>query len=376
MTTLNLAPLEKLIAESEAHDTHKADLTLQPREGIKAISDERGLGFNFSEKNLTMYAKPSENFTQQLHKKLAPAVFGKGTNKTLPSDLYLAFHPELRAYNYNDHLAHHGNGNWKVRLYDDNARAVLDGKYPGGADTQGRYDNTQYLTALYDILSAQAESLHSLKVVRSTVTPNDFTLRVVMRDGFDSDEERAAKGKGNYGIGVAISNSETGRAKLSVHQLIWRTSCTNSVALGENSYEQIHRGNMPAIKTLFLSAITQALEFSGDALNRVFEAEAQHIPSFADTLKGLAIQYGWSEETAQKVAIGTEGQETRMGIVNGVSCAAHQLHTDPLDQLYLEKQAGALLTAPDSLFAVAAHNAQRAKESIKPMAMLPYTETL
>jgi len=58
--------------------------------------------------------------------------------------------------------------------------------------------------------------------------------------------------------------------------------------------------------------------------------------------------------------MGSEGQETRMGLVNGISFAAHHLGSAD-DANRMEALAGAILVNPDSLFGHIIHQEEHAE---------------
>ena len=66
-------------------------------------------------------------------------------------------------------------------------------------------------------------------------------------------------------------------------------------------------------------------------------------------MESLCKVHGYSEETQQEVFMGTEGQRTRMGVVNGLSYAAKSIES-PDERALMEAHAGRVLVHPDSLF--------------------------
>ena len=90
----------------------------------------------------------TDHATTQLYDKLGPAHYGKGSNKSLPSEYLAKFPPAMRADILNWTLER-SPSTWKVRLYEDTCRAVLDGDYP-------RVWNTEVLRQL-DAGAARAQ---------------------------------------------------------------------------------------------------------------------------------------------------------------------------------------------------------------------------
>ena len=101
------------------------------------------------------------------------------------------------------------------------------------------------------------------------------------------------------------------------------------------------------------------------ACNSSTAAEEEQIPDFEAVLSGLARQHGWAQPVHSAVLIGTEGNTTRAGIVNGITYAAHRAVEHPNDQVDMEILGGAILTAPDSLFTQAARAHRREMAGIE-----------
>jgi hypothetical protein len=124
-----------------------------------------------------------------------------------------------------------------------------------------------------------------------------------------------------------------------------------------------HKGDVENIKYVVRVAINQAFGGSAEMLSKVFKAEQEQLPDFAAVLGGLAIKYGWDDETQGQVRVGTEGADTRMAVVNGVTFAA-QLRDDPGERVAMEIEGGNLLMAPGSLFEEAAKRYYKAEAEV------------
>jgi hypothetical protein len=282
--------------------------------------------------------KPTDWAWGQLFSKLGPTVYGRGSQKTLPSDYLLAIPRDLLATNLNRHLLN-ANKQWMVRAYDNHVRAVLDSKYP-------TIQNTELLQIIDAMLDDNAAGFPDLKVVRPDVTPDDLNIKTVWKD---------ISGR-NYGIGVYVGNGEIGNRKLRCLPMIQRHSCTNSIIFdGENGLEMVHRGSSATMRVQLKAAFVNIFHTSFELAEAMIRAEEERIPEFADVIKGLSIQYGWSDDVTASVLIGTENQQTRAGIVNGISWAAHEAVQDANDQTDLEVLAGRILVAPNSLFGRMVH---------------------
>jgi hypothetical protein len=146
---------------------------------------------------------------------------------------------------------------------------------------------------------------------------------------------------------------------------IQRTSCENSTVFDDDdALSSQHRGSFDYLRYRMTHALKHAFKLGFEWLERMMKAEEEQIDNFNDVLTGLAKQYGWSDETLVAVSAGTEGKQTRAGIVHGVTYAAHTITEDADEQAKIEKLGGAILAAPESLFARAA-NLTRVRELIR-----------
>lgn len=326
------SPIQDLLDQSIEQDTHKADYRGTAKE------------FKFDEASKlitptphTPGLAPTPWAWSQTFKRLGPVVFGR--DKTLPADYLLALRPEQRAELLNDHIQH-TDQKWLVRSYDDTARAVLSDRYVTS------FDNTALLDILNQI-SAGTEQEH--KITRTTsVTPDSLNVRIIWKDvQVQSDNPRNK----DWGIGVYIRNGEIGNRKGGVYPLIQRHSCQNSIIVdaSQTGYEFWHLGNPTSKLTLVKAAITDVLPFAAKLLDDMIKADAKQIPDFADTIAGLCKQYNWTDATKAEIAIGSEGRDTKAGLVNGITFAAHRVE-DPNAKAELEAAGGAILLAADSVF--------------------------
>ena len=92
----------------------------------------------------------------------------------------------------------------------------------------------------------------------------------------------------------------------------------------------------------FKAAIANALPMAATMVDSLIEADNEEIDISA-VLRSLAKQHGWGEPVQDAILMGTEGRQTRAGLVNGVSYAAHTAVDEPTDQYELEVLAGGLL---------------------------------
>ena len=335
--------VQELLDKSQEQDEHKTDYLAHPH-GMKfdqncIMQVEPGGLFM----NGTVALSPNEWAYRQIFSKLGTTVFGKGVNKTLPADYMMALRSDLRAYVLNDHLKNYPNGDWFVRAYDNTCRAILSDRYAAIGNTE-----------LLNILSAVTNEAKTPSYLTnsSNVNADSLNVRIIWKDVNRGDNN---KGNGSWGIGVAITNGETGQRRLRGMPLLQRHSCQNSIILDQsvNGFEFTHRGSVATKMIVVKSAMQEILPFAAELLETMIAAEAQQIPDFTDVLNGLATQYGWDEKTSANVAIGTEGQTTRAGIVNGVTHAAKSIE-NPDERMDMEILGGRILMAPDSVFSQAA----------------------
>ena len=315
----------------------------------------------FARERLRFLSKPpvgcvaamTDHATAQLYDKLGPAHYGKGSAKSLPSDYLSKFPAERRADILNWTLAR-SPARWKVRLYEDTCRAVLDGDYP-------RVWNSEVLRQLERVLRDRS-GLDGLQLDRPFVSPDECFLRLWW-DG---------AGTGNYRIGALFGNSEIGTRKFTGVPMIRRTSCANSIVVGDVSaltgqkagFQLVHyRGaSAEAMMTQFYAQLPALLNASAALINKMIEAEDVLIPDFRQVLDGLMIEHGWKKDFLEVVDAGTEGQRTLAGLVNGITYAAH-VHADTSNPaaLELETLAGNYLLAAPVVFRHLAEQGGRGK---------------
>ena len=342
-TTTTTQPIDQLIETSKAYDTQKADYAANPTalhwEDNGAVTIKAATLFGNTATSLT----PTDWAWRQAYAKLGKTVYGKGQNKTLPADYLDAIRPDLRAHLLNDHCKNWTGGDWMIRAYQDNARAVLTDRYAAIGNTE--------LLELIGKISSQT-SAHSYLTSSSTVTPDSLNFREIWKD---IQRPNTGNGNGGWGIGVAISNGEIGNRKLRGYPLIQRHSCQNSIIIDNEvtGFEFTHIGSASTKMTIIKSSMIEILPFAARMIETMIEADAQAIPDFADVLDGLAEQYGWDDQTKINVAVGTEGRDTRAGIVNGITHAA-KFAPDADARFDMELLGGQILCSPDSLFARAA----------------------
>jgi hypothetical protein len=322
------------VEKSAEYDTHKADYTdlaakMSFDHEARLIVPPQLFG-SVPPLSLTTWA------WYQVYSKMVPMVYGKGSNKsTLPTDYLPALRPDLRAYVLNDHIKNGANGTgWMVRAYDETCRAVV-------SDGFATIGNTELLDTFAGVVKEQHTP--DFQLIRPAVTPDEMYLKSVWKD--------VQAGGKNYGLGVFMSNSEIGGRKIRIKPVVQKHSCTNSIIVDhEKGIELTHRGSRITKMILIKAAIAEIFGLAAEALDRLVKAESEVIPNFSDVLLGLTAHYGWDDKTSATVSIGTEGNQTRAGIINGVTYAAHAVEREAAEQAEMEMLGGKMLTLPADFF--------------------------
>jgi hypothetical protein len=366
-----LKELDKLVAASEKFDKKKVDLEGAP----SALSVSKAGKFTFSSET-NFFGKSAvervagmtieQNALSQLLGRVSVPYFGKGTNTgmdRLDWETMLNKYPQYFAAIMNDLLPQIESKGLLIRTEAKNIRAILTDRY-------GIVDNTQVLNAVREILVATGDQMPDLTVVNSSVNRDRLDMRIVFKNPKITNPEIAPQGEtrrgdiGNrpYGFGVYVGNEETGRGGMSVKALAQRHGCTNSIIIESKENIQLrHLGETQVLIGRLQQSFADILPIGADILNRIYAVTNKALPNLTDVLSGLSKQYGWDDDAQNQILIGTEGQETVMGLVNGVSFAASKIE-DSAKRVEMETQAGSILVAPDTLFARASQlsvNARR-----------------
>ena len=353
--------ISDLLYRSEVMDMGKSDSVVAPAQ-LRWFG--KYVSFQFGPESVWADVAGSVPLPLNLHAfrqvcaKLGAAVWtGKGrasqqaAQRSLPVDFLLALPDEITEKNMNwateTYASSFPKRKWLVREYESepqegvstrNIRAVVDGLYPAISNTELLYKASEMI----------AGGEH--KLVRPHLTPDEMNVRIALRDVGE-----------NYAVGVYIGNSEIGTSKIRILPFIQRHSCTNSIVSVDGGMELVHRGDIHALRVQAMAAMAQSLHATGEMLEKMVEAEKELVPNFQAVLRGLSLQYNWTEEMSSAVTLGTEGQATRAGVVNGVTYAAHKILTGTA-QADMEILGGAILVAPNSLFARAARISERTNE--------------
>lgn len=226
-----------------------------------------------------------------------------------------------------------------VRTHDGNARAILSDRYAS-------IDNTHLLDVCAQFVQDADYELRRCILTRDTLRVTILVKTVASPYNHGQ----------TYGLGFELGNDETGRGAAFVRPRVWRTSCDNSMtALRDEEGNTLgvhlrHIGNAELKVGLLGAAITEVLPQSEEVLAAFLDGVNTKVPDITATIAKLGKRYGWSEDLAYTVAVGTEGHASLSGLVNGITYAAHQ-HPGISWELAeeLELQAGNLLFNPETL---------------------------
>lgn len=230
---------------------------------------------------------------------------------------------------------------WLIRAHGNAARAVLSDKY-------SPISNTKMLEVTQEVLGDTPYTL---------ITPH-----------LDADtlhlKVRLASDDGNYGIGVYVGNGEIGNRAVRVLPFIQRNACVNSIIYPEGGFIQRHiHVSIAFIWGAVKEKLGQAFGVATEMVEKMVKAEMEQIPDLRDVIRGIVKQKGLSQEVQDNIFIGTEGEKTRAGLVNGISYAASHGDLGIEAQINLETMAGAVLAEEGSLFAMAAREFAYAEEA-------------
>ena len=243
---------------------------------------------------------------------------------------YLARCPaNLRAGNLNHWQQQLPDGDWLIRMGESKARAVLSQHYTV-------VDNSTILSLLDDLLERV-----QVKLIRPYLDRDSLHLRIATNDSAG----------GHYQIGCYISNDEVGNGAIIVAPFIQRNICTNSIIYIEGGVRRPHyRLDTAFVRALLKHEVGRALQLSAEMLEAVIIAETERLPDIAGIITELAERKGLTKATQDHILIGTEAETTRMGLVNGLSYAAHATPELPIGaRVMLEILAGRVLQGGESI---------------------------
>jgi hypothetical protein len=311
----NEITLQDLLEQSQSYDELKNEYVAKVAD--LAFDEQARMLVPADLFNLPVALPMTDWALRQVCDKLGPPPYGY--MRDCPQD--------LRSENLN-YWRERGNGkSWFIREYKGHARGVLTPEY-------AKINNTEVLEMIAELM---VNTPHWL--IRPWVDPDALHLKIAM----------AATEDGNYAIGAYVSNGEIGNLMVRVLPFIQRHSCENSILYVEGGFTQRHYRVTPAfIFGALKEKIGQALGLASDMLNQVVRAEAEKIPDIAKMVEAVCKQHGLSQPVHDAILMGTERAKTRMGLVNGLSFAAHQF--DDIEMaIRLESMAGAVLAGNNPL---------------------------
>lgn len=198
-----------------------------------------------------------------------------------------------------------------------------------------------------DVLGILQEFLHNAKnggrysLVRPYVGRDELTIRVMIQtvrpQGSDSP----------YGVGCVIRTGEIGNVSPSIMPFIQRGVCTNSTVWQEGGIKLKQTGDRRNKLMLLIGAMGEAIQACPELLNRMIAAQYEQLPSLDSIIDGMAEKFEWSQEMTIAVARGTENQQTRAGLVNGLTYAAHAMELPAQKAVELEMLGGQMLFATE-----------------------------
>jgi hypothetical protein len=225
---------------------------------------------------------------------------------------------------------------WFIRLYGDKCRAILSQEYcPVG--------NEQMLEWLQEYTAGYG------KLIQSWLDPDTLHIKVI----FANQSYGSRKG-GTYGFGVYVGNGEIGNRRVRVLPLIQRSACANSIIIAEGGYTQVHRFRTPLmVEAHIREALMDSLRVATERIDDLWKAAMDELPDFTTVVANLCKAKGLSPEVKDKVLLGSEGAQTRLGVINGLTWAAHE-QPDVELRIDMETLAGGILVNRDTLFGRAA----------------------
>ena len=329
--------LDQLIEQSRAMDelkTNYGPAVPLGHYGFEGDGDRLSLVVNAELwQDPTTFLGLTDHAARQVCGRLGAAAFPE-RNKPLPREYLFGACPGYMAAGHLNYWIEelgeqYPTRKWFVRAYEDTCRAVLTDRY-------ATVDVTETLEWVKKALDSKGGG--PVTFFNPVVTPDVLHLKVVFQD-IDT-----GNGNGHYGVGGYITTGEIGNRRLGVYPLIQRHSCTNSIVVqkSEFAWEHIHAGRRVLLQRLFVDSIYQVLEGSLESLERLLDAQEREIPSFAEHVEELAKERGWTTVVKNSVLVGTEGQSTLFGLINGVSAAARDME-DAEERVAMELFAGDLL---------------------------------
>lgn len=278
----------------------------------------------------------------QLGERLSKSFWGNG-GRTMPRDFYRQLYGSFPGHftNLTNDLLDKAEGKLLVRGYRNNARAILSDKY-------ATLDNVDLLEMAQGVLDGIP-----FKVVESGkyyskndgIQRDEMSLRVMVKTVQTDDP------KSPYGVGVMIKNGETGQGASEIRPLVWRHSCFNSIVFksrvdGESQGLKLtHLGSKKAKINLLAAALVEALPMAEEGLVKFLETRTIGL-DLAMVISKLGEAQGWAEEITNNILIGSEGDQSVYGVINGLTFAAHEADLSLFDRVAMETLASSYVYEP------------------------------
>lgn len=312
--------IDRMIERSQTYDQLKHDV-ITPAGGVGYTDNDGWLALTMRD----LFGRSTHNMT--------PRAIGHVCYKLdKPPVQYIrdVCTPELAAINLNYWQKRHCNGHdWFVRLYGENGgdvRAVASDRYKPVSNTE-----------MLELTAEMLAEVGSFTVIRSHVDPDTLHLKITVADTANH----------HYAIGAYVGNGEVLNRQIRVMPLIQVGPCTNTIIMVDGGFIHKHiHATMAFIRAGVKDGLATAFKLSGERIESIVAAEAHELPNLGDVVRDLAKRYNLKEDLTNNILIGTEGDRSRMGLVNGLSFAAHA--TADLDverRIDLEFFAGAVLMA-------------------------------
>jgi hypothetical protein len=285
----------------------------------------------------------TEHAWGQLAKRLAPAVFGRGSQRTLPMAYLRALPPAMMAAELNYWLERVNGNGFLVRSYENTCRALLDGRYP-------TIDNSTCLRSLNEMAADPENAIPGAWFDRCFVSSDHVIVRMLYLNTHQADPGN----DGSLWCGVQIQNDEIGQGRLRCHGILWNGGCTNSIRLVDGIEITHQFRNIGAgvwMENQLKGALGQIMQSTPAFMERLITAQTKKLPALGAIIGKLAAKHDWKPDFTSAVGVGSRGQETVAGLLNGLTYAAQTLE-NPVDQVHWEALAGEYLEDDSGLFAM------------------------
>lgn len=323
---INPITLQEMVAQSRLMDDHKRDERIF-NHAVKFEGDNT-LNLIVGGDDFPVAYPVAQSARPQLVTKIKPRNMPQ-----IPTRYFDCASPALQAAMLNEYTRElSGNRQWFGRFYRDELRAWL-------SPTYAPIPNTDVLQIASDFVDDAHGTAY--KLVRPRLDANAMYAKVTVAD----------TDGGNFAIGFVVSNDEIGGGSLSVEPFIQRHSCTNSTVWAQNSLRMTHQyHHVEAMKTAVADAIATAIQAAPEMVAKVAIAARQVMPSFRQVVDTVVKDHNLSQADRDLILMGTEGEHTRMGLVNGISYAAHATDHSTEKTRRLERLAGSwLMSAVDEI---------------------------